>query len=98
MRVSQWAEIRRLHEVEGLSGRAIARRLGCDRTTVRKALAMPRPPDETTRAKRGSILDPYKKKIDALVAQFPELSAVRIWEEIRKGPDGYPGSVITVRR
>ena len=98
MRVSQWAEIRRLHEVEGFSGRAIARRLGCDRTTVRKALAMPRPPDETTRAKRGSILDPHKKKIDALVDRFPELSAVRIWEEIRKGPDGYPGSVITVRR
>jgi hypothetical protein len=89
MRVSQWAEIRRLHEVEGLSQRAIARRLGCDRTTVRKALAMPRPPDETTRAKRSSILDPHKKKIDALVTQFPELSAVRIWEEIRKGPDGY---------
>ena len=98
MRVSQWAEIRRLHEVEGLSQRGIARRLGCDRTTVRKALAMPRPPDETTRAKRSSILDPHKKKIDALVTQFPELSAVRIWEEIRKGPDGYSGSVITVRR
>jgi transposase len=98
MKISQWAEIRRLHEVEGLSGRAIARRLRCDRVTVSKALAMPQPPDETTRAKRGSILDPHKKKIDALVDQFPELSAVRIWEEIRKGPDGYPGSVITVRR
>lgn len=98
MRVSQWAEIRRLHEVEGFSQRGIARRLGCDRTTVRKALAMPRPPDETTRAKRGSILDSHKKKIDALVDRFPELSAVRIWEEIRKGADGYPGSVITLRR
>ena len=74
------------------------RRLGYDRTTVRKALAMPRPPHETARAKRGSILDPHKKKIDALVDRFPGPSAVRIWEEIRKGPDGYPGSVITVRR
>jgi len=98
MKVSQWAEIRRLHEVEGLSGRAIAQRLRCDRTTVSKALAMPRPPDETTRAERGSILDPYRKKIDALVDQYPELSAVRIWEEIRQGPEGYQGSVITVRR
>ena len=82
MKVSQWAEIRRLHEVEGLSQREIARRLRCDRMTVRKALAMLRPPDETTRAKRGSILDPYKKKIDAMITQFPGLSAVRIWEEI----------------
>jgi len=98
MKVSQWAEIRRLHEVEGLSQRGIARRLRCDRMTVRKALAMPRPPDETTRSKRGSILDPYKKRIDTMVTQFPELSAVRIWEEICKGPDGYRGSVITVRR
>ena len=98
MKVSQWAEIRRLHEVQGLSQRKIARRLRCDRVTVRKALAMPRPPDETTRAKRGSILDPHKKKIDAMVTRFPELSAVRIWEEICRGPDGYQGSVITVRR
>jgi len=43
-------------------------------------------------------LDPYKPRIDALVARYPELSAVRIWEEIRKGPEGYSGSVITVRR
>jgi transposase len=98
MKVSQWAEIRRLHEVEGLSQRGIARRLGCDRTTVRKALAMTRAPDETRRTKRGSILDPYKKRIDAMVTEFPELSAVRIWEEICRGPDGYRGSVITVRR
>ena len=33
-----------------------------------------------------------------MVTQFPELSAVRIWEEICKGPEGYRGSVITVRR
>ena len=38
MKVSQWAEARRLHEVEGLSQRGIARQLRCDRTTVRKAL------------------------------------------------------------
>jgi transposase len=43
-------------------------------------------------------LDPYKQKIETLVRRFPELSAVRIWEEICRGPDGYQGSVITVRR
>lgn len=98
MNVSLWAEIRRLHEVEGLSQRAIARRLHCCRTTVGKALALSRPPDGTRRVSRGSALEPYKPKIDALVARCPELSAVRIWEEIGKGPEGYSGSVITVRR
>ncbi|NQU40119.1 MAG: transposase, partial [Lentisphaerae bacterium] len=98
MEVSLWAEIRRLHEVEGLSQRAIARRLHCCRSTVGKALALSRPPDVTQRVSRGSVLEPYKPKIDALVARYPELSAVRLWEEIHKGPDGYQGSVITVRR
>jgi len=100
MNVSLWAEIRRLSEVEGLSGRAIADRLRCGRRTVAKALAACEPPRAkgAPRTVAGSILDPYKAKIDALVAQCPELSAVRIAEEIAKGPDGYRGSVITVRR
>ena len=59
---------------------------------------MPHPPDETARAQRDSILDPYRAKIQALVERYPTLSAVRICEEIRRGSDGYPGSVITVRR
>lgn len=98
MKVSRWAEIRRLREVEGLSKRAIATRLHCCRTTVDKALAMSEPPSPRASAVRESALDPHKPKIDALLAQWPELSAVRIWEEIRQGPDGYRGSVITVRR
>lgn len=98
MKVSLWAEIRRLHEVERLSKRAIAARLHCCRTTVNKALAMSQPPSSTASPTRDSALDPYKPKIDALVAEFPELTAVRVWEEIRKPPDGYRGSVITVRR
>jgi len=98
MKVSRWAEIRRLHEVEGLSRRAIAARLRCCRRTVNKALEMLQPPSLTTSMQRTCVLDPYQKRIEALVARFPELSAVRIWEEIRKGPDGYQGSVITVRR
>ena len=49
-------------------------------------------------ARRSSRLDPYKARIDALLAKYPDLSAVRIHEEIARGPDGYTGSVITVRR
>lgn len=98
MDVSVWAEIRRLHEVEGLSQREIARRVGCHRETVRRALSQPVAPTAMPRQTRGSILDPFKPKIDRLVAESPELSAVRIYEEICQGENGYRGSVILVRR
>lgn len=97
MKVSQWAEIRRLSEVEGLSQRQIAERLRCSWRTVKKALAMEQPPDETHRPRRGSILDRYKAKIDALMVKYPRLSAVRVLEEIRKGPEGYEGQISVVR-
>lgn len=97
MKVSQWAEIRRLAEVERLSQRQIAERLRCCWRTVKKALTMPHPPDETRRPQRGSILDPHKPKIDALIGKYPELSAVRVLEEIRKGPEGYSGEISVVR-
>lgn len=97
MKVSLWAEIRRLHEIERLSGRAIAQRLHCSTRTVTKALAMGQPP--TGRATpRTHILDPYHPQIEALLAKYPELSATRVLEEISKGPKGYRGSVYPVRR
>ena len=36
--VEDWAEIRRLHRAEGMAIKAIARRLGVARNTVRAAL------------------------------------------------------------
>jgi transposase len=97
MNIGLWAEIRRLAEVEKLSGRAIARRLRCSRYLIAAALELDQPPSHQV-AHRSSRLDPYKSKIDALLAKYPELSAVRVHEEIARGPDGYTGSVITVRR
>jgi transposase len=97
MKVSLWAEIRRLHEIEGLKGRAIARRLHCCTKTVSKALRMPTPPVPTP-GPGESLLDPYRARIDALLAKYPDLSAVRILEEISRGEDGYRGSVYPVRR
>jgi transposase len=97
MKVSLWAEIRRLHEVERLTGRAIARRLHCCTKTVSKALALPQPPTGRPKA-RGSILDPYRPQIDALIAKHADLSAVRVREEIAKGAEGYRGGVGLVRR
>jgi transposase len=98
MKVAHWAEIRRLSEIEKLSQRAIVRRLHCSQRTVQKALGLAQPPDETRRAVRGSILDPYKPKIDRLLAKYPDLSAIRVLEEIARDPDGYSGEVSLVRQ
>ena len=97
MKVGLWAEIRRLAEIEKLSARVISRRLHCSWRTVAQVLELEQPPARSDPS-RVSRLDPYKAKIDALLAKYPELSAVRVHEEIARGPDGYTGSVITVRR
>ena len=97
MKVSLWAEIRRLHEVEGLSQAAIARRLHCHHRTVRKALAMVSPP-APMREPQENVLDPYHAQIDTLLGKYPDLSAVRVLEEIARGENGYRGSVYPLRR
>jgi transposase len=97
MNVALWAEIRRLAEIEKLSGRAISRRLHCSWRTVAAALQLDQHPVPTV-LRRNSLLDPHKAKINALVAKYPELTAVRVREEIARGPDGYAGSACTVRR
>jgi transposase len=97
MNVALWAEIRRLAEIDHLSGRAIARRLHCSRHTVAAAREQPQPPASTT-ARRVSLLDPYREQIQALLAKYPDLSAVRIREEIARGPQGYTGSASILRR
>lgn len=94
MKVSLWAEIHRLHDIERLSNRAIAKRLRCAPRTVKSALAMTEPPGRA-HAPRATIVDPYKPRIDDLIRRYPDLSAVRVLEEIRK--DGYTGEITLVR-
>lgn len=95
MDVVLWAEIRRLHHVDRLTGRAIARRLNCSRHTVADALSLEQPPT-AARPKRASRLEPYHARIAELIDQHPELSAVRVTEEISQ--HGYAGEVSLVRR
>jgi transposase len=97
VKVALWAEIRRLAEIEKFSGRTIARQLHCSRHTVAAALELDQPPARRI-SRRASLLDAHRSKIDVLLAKYPELSAVRIHEEIAHGLDGYTGSACTVRR
>jgi transposase len=97
MNVALWAEIRRLTEIDKLSGRVIARRLHCSRHTVAAALQRQQPPTSAA-ARRRSLLDPFREQIQALLAKYPDLSAVRIREEIARGPQGYTGSTTVLRR
>ena len=52
MKIGLWAEIRRLAEIEKLSGRAISRRLRCSRHLVAAALELDQPPAHGSRAAR----------------------------------------------
>ena len=99
MKAAIWAEIRRLHEIEKLSGRAIAGRLGCSRQLVKQALELNDPPSSMRKAK-ASKLDPYKPQIDAIIARYPGLSAVRVCEKIsgsQNGQSAYTGSLSLLR-
>lgn len=82
--VEQWAEIRRMKHIDGLSQREIHRRTGIHRDTVRRALASPGPPRYGPRPSHPSKLDPFRKDIEELLADNPTLSGVRIHEEIEK--------------
>ncbi len=87
--VEQWAEIRRMKHVEGLSQREIHRRTGIHRDTIRRALASPEPPHYGPRPRRPSKLDPYLPEIERLLHDEPALSGVRVREEVEKL--GYAG-------
>ena len=66
--VQEWAEIRAMWSVEGLSIKEIARRTGHSRNTIRAALRCPEPPRYGPRPARPSKLDPFKAQIHALLA------------------------------
>ena len=86
--VEQWAEIRRLHFVRGLSMREISRRTGLHRDTVSRAIHSDAPP-AYRRAPAGSKLDPFKAQIARLLLHDPDLPGVRVGELLE--PAGWAG-------
>jgi transcriptional regulator with XRE-family HTH domain len=79
--VEDWAEIRRLCRAEGLGVKAIARRLGLARNTVRTALRSGSPP-RYERSGRGSAVDVFEPAIRGLLGEFPEMPASVIAERV----------------
>ena len=79
--MEEWAEVRRLHLSEGLGIKAIARRLGLARNTVRAALASDTPP-KYERERAGSLVDAFEERIRVLLGEFPEMPATVIAERI----------------
>lgn len=88
---------------QGMSQTALARQLGVSRRTIYRWIRSgdldrdidaesvrysPRPPKATK-------LDLYKTMVRARLAEFPELSAVRIFEEVKAA--GYPGGLTQLK-
>jgi transposase len=89
---------------QGLSKAAIARQVGIDRRTVYRWLdagALELDPETgllpkaERRAPQPCRLDPYRDIIRARLDTYPELSAVRLFEEVKAA--GYPGGYTQVK-
>lgn len=79
--MENWAEIRRLHRAEGMPIKAIARRLGISKNTVKSALASDVPP-KYERPPKGSAVDAFDPRIRELLAEFPDMPATVIAERV----------------
>jgi len=95
---------------QGLKVTDIARRLNRDPKTVRKYLNQDPDAEQPVDTARASILDPYRPYLRHRLAQWPELTASRLYREISQPPNPgiegchllppelFDGSERTVRR
>lgn len=89
---------------QGMKSRAIARTLQVSRNTVKKILAAHEQARHETngalterpaRAPRESKLDDFRSRIDELFDRFPEITAQRVFEELRA--HGFAGGYTIVK-
>ena len=88
LNVEQWAEIRRLHFIDKVGVRELARRFAVQRTTIRRAIRSADPP-RYSRPRRRSKLDPFTDEIHRQLKDDPRLPVVRLRELLE--PLGYTG-------
>jgi transposase len=79
--VEDWAEIRRLHRVEQMPIKQIARVMGVSKNTVKRALAAEGPP-RYQRLARASVVDAVEPRIRELLQVWPTMPATVIAERI----------------
>jgi len=90
--LEEWVDIKSLYK-QGLSIKAIARRLKISRNTVRKALR--EGPPRYERPQRASKLDQFKDYLIQRLTDFPELCAITLLEEIKAL--GYTGGITILK-
>lgn len=90
--LEEWVDIKSLYK-QGLSIKAIARRLKISRNTVRKALR--EGPPRYERPQRASKLNPFKDYLIQRLTDFPELCAITLFEEIKAL--GYTGGITILK-
>lgn len=89
------AEVLKLALVDGLSARAISKRLNISRNTVRRMLGRAPKRDLSTPVRRESMLAQHENQIREWLDETPELRAPAVVERLR--PLGYTGGVTIVR-
>lgn len=87
------AQMRRLVLAEGWKIEAVARRYGVHHSVVRRAIRDDSPPDKPP---APSALDPYKPYLIERLTDYPEMTAVRLLEEIKRR--GYDRGIAQLRR
>jgi transposase len=81
---------------EGLSTGAMARRLGISRRTVQRYIKSGKTePSYGPRPPQPSKLDPYRAYLRSRLEAYPELSAVRLLQELRSR--GYTGGITILK-
>jgi transposase len=91
----RFSQVLRLALLDGLSARAIARKLNLSRNTVRRFLRRTLPARKPAAQPRGSILAPYEGELRRLLDEVAEIKAPAALERLRRL--GYQGGITTVR-
>jgi transposase len=94
MNLETWAYIHHLFFAAKLPKKLIARKLGLDIKTIRRALKK-NTFSQGYAAPRHSKLNAFKDKIHDLLKNYPGISGERIWEDIQK--IGYAGGISILR-
>lgn len=88
-----WQRMKEMAERDQMNAAQIARELGLAPSTVREWLKEPYRPRK--RARRASMLDPFKGRIMGMLQQHPSYSAVQVLDLLRE--QGFTGGITIVK-